>query len=352
MKKVRVVLALLAFLVGVGLIAYPYVSDYLHKQQQHEVISAHVETVSATDEEDLSAEMAAAQDYNARLLSSRTVVTDPFDPDAQSVTSEEYESLLNLSGDGVMGTLYIPAIDLEMPIYHYTNDEELQQGVGHMESTSLPVGGESTHAVLAGHNGLPSVQIFDRLDELEEGDYFVIEVLGEEHAYRVTGKETVLPEETESLAVQEGEDLVTLVTCTPYGVNTHRLLVHAERCDLPAEWTEGGDREATVAASSTPDVPLLQFTLLGLAVAAGLLVAWALARRARRGSGRPGGPGGGGRHGRARGGSRSGGSHEGRHFSTGADTQGRDGPAASRTRAQGVLPVRPTPRGGRRSRHG
>ena len=351
MKKARVVLALLAFLVGVGLIAYPYVSDYLHKQQQHEVISAHVETVSATDEEDLSAEMAAAQDYNARLLSSRTVVTDPFDPDAQSVTSEEYESLLNLSGDGVMGTLYIPAIDLEMPIYHYTNDEELQQGVGHMESTSLPVGGESTHAVLAGHNGLPSVKIFDRLDELEVGDYFVIEVLGEEHAYRVTSKETVLPEETDSLTVVDDADLVTLVTCTPYGVNTHRLLVHAERCELPASWDEV-DREATEASAAAPDVPLLEFTLLGLAVATGLLVAWALARRARRGNGRLAGPGGGGRHGRARGGSRSEGSHEGRHFSTGPDTQGRDVPAASHTRAQGVLPVRPTPRGGRRSRHG
>lgn len=351
MKKVRLVIAALVFVLGAVLIAYPYVSDYVHKQEQRGVITVQEETVEETDDSALRDELARAQDYNERLLSSKTVVTDPFDPDALGVTDEEYESLLNLGGDGVMGTLVIPKIDLQMPIYHYTNDEELQAGVGHMESTSLPVGGESTHAVLAGHNGLPSVKIFDRLDELEVGDYFVIEVLGEEHAYRVTSKETVLPEETDSLTVVDDADLVTLVTCTPYGVNTHRLLVHAERCELPASWGEV-DREATEASAAAPDVPLLEFTLLGLAVAAGLLVAWALARRARRGNGRPGGPGGGGRHGRARGGSRSGGSHEGRHFSTGPDTQGRDGPAASRTRAQGVLPVRPTPRGGRRSRHG
>lgn len=351
MKKARLVIAALVFVLGAGLIAYPYVSDYVHRQEQHGVITIQEETVEETDDSALREELARAQDYNERLLSSKTVVTDPFDPDALGVTDEEYESLLNLGGDGVMGTLVIPKIDLQMPIYHYTNDEELQAGVGHMESTSLPVGGESTHTVLAGHNGLPSVKIFDRLDELEVGDYFVIEVLGEEHAYRVTSKETVLPEETDSLTVVDDADLVTLVTCTPYGVNTHRLLVHAERCELPASWDEV-DREATEASAAAPDVPLLEFTLLGLAVAAGLLVAWALARCARRGNGRPGGPGGGGRHGRARGGSRSGGSHEGRHFSTGPDTQGRDGPATSRTRAQGVLPVRPTPRGGRRSRHG
>ena len=351
MKKARLVIAALVFVLGAGLIAYPYVSDYVHRQEQHGVITIQEETVEETDDSALREELARAQDYNERLLSSKTVVTDPFDPDALGVTDEEYESLLNLGGDGVMGTLVIPKIDLQMPIYHYTNDEELQAGVGHMESTSLPVGGESTHAVLAGHNGLPSVKIFDRLDELEVGDYFVIEVLGEEHAYRVTSKETVLPEETDSLTVVDDADLVTLVTCTPNGVNTHRLLVHAERCELPASWDEV-DREATEASAAAPDVPLLEFTLLGLAVATGLLVAWALARRARRGNGRLAGPGGGGRHGRARGGSRSEGSHEGRHFSTGPDTQGRDVPAASHTRAQGVLPVRPTPRGGRRSRHG
>ena len=168
-KRVRLVIAALVFVLGAALIAYPYVSDYVHKQQQHEVISVQDEAVESADEADLADELARAQDYNERLLSSKTVVTDPFDPDAQRVTSEEYESLLNLNDDGVMGTLVIPKIDLEVPIYHYTNDEELQEGVGHMESTSLPVGGPSTHAVLAGHNGLPMVKIFDRAGRARGG---------------------------------------------------------------------------------------------------------------------------------------------------------------------------------------
>lgn len=150
-----------------------------------------------------------------------------------------------------------------------------------MEGTSLPVGGESTHAVLAGHSGLPSAQIFDRLGELAVGDYFVIETLGEERAYRVTSIETVLPEETGSLAIEEGRDLVTLVTCTPYGVNTHRLLVHAERCELPAEWSSGV-REQTAAAATSPGVPIAALTLFGVAVVAGLGASWSLARRAVR----------------------------------------------------------------------
>lgn len=285
MKRARLVIALLVFVVGAALITYPYVSDFVHKQEQRAVIVGQQEVVEATDDSALTDEMARAQDYNARLLSSKTIVTDPFDPDVQRVTSEEYESLLNLNGDGVMGTLVVPKIELEMPIYHYTNDEELQEGLGHMESTSLPVGGPSTHAVLAGHNGLPSVKIFDRLNELEIGDYFVVQVLGEDHAYRVTGKQTVLPDETESLVVRDGADLMTLVTCTPYGVNTHRLLVHAERCELPVEWGEKDEAE-TAVASAEPEVPLLEFTLIGLAIALGLLVSWLIVSRDRRGGAR------------------------------------------------------------------
>lgn len=327
MKRARIVIAVLAFLVGIGLIAYPYVSDYVHRQQQHEVVSVQDDAVEQAGDAALADEMARAQDYNARLLASRTVVTDPFDADAQSVTDEEYESLLNLGGDGVMGTLVIPVIDLQMPIYHYTNDEELQEGIGHMESTSLPVGGASTHAVLAGHNGLPSVKIFDRLDELEPGDYFVIQVLGEDHAYRVTSKETVLPEETGSLVVEEGRDLVTLVTCTPYGINTHRLLVHAERCEVPAEWYET-DQEQTATASAAPDAPLLEFTLVGLAIAAGIGLSYVVARRHVRRRGQAVAP-----------------AHGGRHFADGGSSR----PAAG---AGGVVGVRPVPRGGHRASRG
>lgn len=274
-------LALVAFLLGVGLIAYPYVSDYVHKLSQAQVVSSQEQTVSGESQGALEDERQRALDYNRRLLMSRSVVTDPFDPNAQRVTPAEYQGLMNLAGDGVMGTIVIPKIGLTMPVYHGTGDAELQKGVGHLENTSLPYGGPSSHAVLAGHNGLPSVRIFDDLDRLEVGDWFVLQVLGEDHAYRVAGKETVLPDQTDSLMVQEGKDLVTLVTCTPYGVNTHRLLVHAERTDVPAEWTNR-DTGQTPASSpaSLSETPLLPFTLVGLAIALGVLLARRLAGRA------------------------------------------------------------------------
>ena len=277
--KLKVALAVLVFLLGAALIAYPYVSDALHKRAQAQVTSAQTSTVEKTDTTKLDAERQKAIDYNNRLLASRTVVTDPFDPNTQEVTNKEYKSLLNLAGDGVMGTINIPKIGLSIPIYHGTDDEELQKGVGHLEGSSLPVGGASTHTVLAGHNGLPSVKIFDNIGKLEAGDYLVLQVLGEDLAYRVTDTETVLPEETDSLVIEEGKDLVTLVTCVPYGINTHRLLVHAERCDVPKEWLNRDKEPIAPEASSVADTPLLPLTLVGVAIGLGLVAARALAKR-------------------------------------------------------------------------
>lgn len=277
--RLKAALAVLAFLLGAALIAYPYVSDALHKRAQAQITSTQASTVEKTDTAKLDAERQKAVDYNNRLLASRTVVTDPFDPDTREVTNKEYNSLLNLAGDGVMGTINIPKIGLSIPIYHGTEDEELQRGVGHLEGSSLPVGGASTHAVLAGHNGLPAVKIFDNIGKLETGDYLVLQVLGEDLAYRVTGTETVLPEETNSLVIEEGKDLVTLVTCVPYGINTHRLLVHAERCDVPKEWLNRDKEPIAPVASSVADTPLLPLTLVGVAIGLGLLAARALAKR-------------------------------------------------------------------------
>ncbi|MBM6676278.1 class C sortase [Olsenella uli] len=289
MKRVRLAIAAVAFVMGVGLIAYPYVSDYVYKQRQHEVISVQDQIVDEAGEQRLAEETDRAQDYNEQVAAGGSSAVIPEGSDGSAGSDEAYESLLNLGGDGVMGTLSIPKIDLRVPIYHYTDAADLQQGVGHEPGTSLPVGGPSTHAVLAGHNGLPAVKIFDRLDELKPGDYFVIETLGKELAYRVTSTETVLPDETESVAVQEGRDLVTLVTCVPYGVNSHRLLVHAERCELPAEWTERGAGAAgePTAAEAAPGVPLTALTVAGIAVvAACALVARHVRRtRARRARG-------------------------------------------------------------------
>lgn len=279
MNKRKIIVGVIGFLFGMGLVSYPYVSDYLHKRVEIEVIGRQRAAVAQADDSALKDELAASQAYNERLLSSRAVITDPFDPNNQPISTEEYERRDNIAADGVMGTLIIPKIDVSVPIYHGTSDDVLGRGVGHMEATSLPVGGPSTHAALAGHNGLPSVRIFDDLEKMQVGDYFVIEVLGEEHAYRVSAIETVLPEETDSLAVQEGKDLVTLITCTPYGVNTHRLLIHGERTDLPAEWAER-DRTATDGLPQATGM-LLPLALAGLALGTGA-VAWKAVSARRR----------------------------------------------------------------------
>ncbi len=235
-SKGPVVIPLLIMLVGICMIVYPFVSDYLNRLEQAKVTQDLTQTIAETPAEDLSAYMEQAQSYNSRLLSGSTYVVDPFDPSASSATNQEYSDCLNLNGDGVMGQIVLPGIGINLPIYHGTEGDGMNHGVGHVVNTSLPVGGSSTHSVLAGHTGLPSAVIFDKLEDMEVGDYFIIQVLGEDHAYRVTSSEVVLPEDTSSLAVQEGRDLVTLVTCTPYGVNSHRLLVHAERSEVPEDW--------------------------------------------------------------------------------------------------------------------
>ena len=276
------VLALLAVLVGIALIAYPYVSDYLNVVEQSKVQTRQQDAVTSASPEDLSTEREQAEDFDERIRTSCIHVTDPFDPDSGSPSDEEYESVLNLVGDGVMGQLVIPSIGVNLPIYHGVDGDGMNHGVGHMPSTSLPIGGDSTHCVLAGHTGLPSARIFDRLTELKVGDWFVIRILGEDHAYRVTSTEVVLPDQTDDLAIQDGKDLVTLVTCTPYGINTQRLLVHAERCDVPQEWLDmQGNSGTSSSVSTTEDLSTVQLTLVGIGLGAlvALLVLLVLRRR-------------------------------------------------------------------------
>ena len=277
----KIVAAVIALLAGLLCIAYPFVSNAVHQGEQRVVVEQSREIVSEADDDLLDAERERAVAYNTQLLSSRAVVTDPFDPDAEKPTDEDYESVLNLAGDGVMATINIPKIHVEFPIYHGTEADTLQRGVGHLEQTSVPIGGESTHCVLSGHTGLPSMKIFDNLDQLEVGDYFVISVLGEDHAYEVTSIEVVLPDETDSLVIVPGEDLCTLVTCTPYGINSHRLLVHAERCDLPAEWLDKGEADFPSGYSEPPDKALLPSVLLGLLLAALIIGVYVLVSKLR-----------------------------------------------------------------------
>lgn len=280
--------AVVALLLGIALLAYPFVSNALLDSAQGKVLHTQQDAVANSSEEDLSAAREFALQYNRDLVGSRTVVTDPFDETALRPTDGSYDEALNIAGDGVMGTLYIPRIHVEEPIYHTVNDDVLQKGVGHLEETSLPIGGPSSHCVLSGHTGLPSGKIFDDLDRLEVGDYFIIQVLGEDHAYRIYDIETVLPDETQSLVIQPDRDLCTLVTCTPYGVNTHRLLVHGERCDVPAEWLDRDADETFPSGYSQPmDRTIVPSALLGLLLAAILIgVTTAVLRyRAKRGQG-------------------------------------------------------------------
>ena len=290
-KKASVVIAVLLVIAGICMLAYPFASDYLNKIEQSKVSNNLKQIVEESNAEDLSAWHQQAVDYNESLYSGVSNIIDPFDTSASRSLGEEYLSCLNLAGDGAMGTIVIPSIDVDLPIYHGTEGDEMNHGVGHLSSSSLPVGGASTHAVLAGHTGLPSAIIFDKLDKLQVGDYFVLEVLGEDLAYRVTSTEVVLPSETSSLVVQEGKDLVTLVTCTPYGVNSHRLLVHAERCEIPDEWLaykNSGKSSGGMAALGSDEMSLSILVLIGVAAAAGVLaivgVVFAIQKRRRRGA--------------------------------------------------------------------
>lgn len=274
--------AVLLALAGIAAILYPYASDYLARREQAAVGKRQQDVVAQAPKQDLTDEWEAAREFNRRQLEGRVVVSDPFDPNNSTPSDEEYAEVLNLAGDGVMGQLVIPSIGVNLPIYHGVSDDQLLRGVGHLPTTSLPIGGPSTHCVLAGHTGLPSAKILGDIDQLKEGDWFIIRVLGEDHAYRVTSTEVVLPTETQSLVTQDGRDLVTLVTCTPYGVNTHRLLVHAERCEVPQEWLDMQNQADDVPLLSPADegAPLVVLSLIGLGAGAGLiLLSWATARR-------------------------------------------------------------------------
>lgn len=269
-KRARVwlIMSIIVLVAGVALISYPFVSNWLNQLTQNNVSATQENTVVSMSKTDLSSEKERAIEFNKHLRDGASRVIDPFDSKESMPGVTEYKEVLNIANDGVMGELIIPKISVNLPIYHFTTDDVLQHGVGHVVNTSVPIGGESTHTVLAGHTGLPTARIFDRLNELQAGDWFIIHVLGEDHAYRVTSTEVVLPNQVDSLSIEPGKDQVTLVTCTPYGVNTHRLLVHAERTDVPAEWNNQNEL-TNRSVDSSVDMsrhPIL-FSILGIVFA-------------------------------------------------------------------------------------
>jgi len=232
-KHFSTVILILVFLVGLGLMMYPTVSDLINKAHQSIAMDSYDEQVSDMSEEEYDEILEAARRYNSKLT------TNEFPRDeADLIGNEEYRAAMDPMGSGMMGYIRIDAIGLKMPIYHGTREAVLQTGVGHIPTTSLPVGGKGTHAVITGHRGLPSARLFTDIDKLKIGDMFYIYVLDDVLAYKVDQIETVLPTQTKDLQIIEGEDHVTLVTCTPYGINTHRLLVRGTRTEYKPEIEE------------------------------------------------------------------------------------------------------------------
>jgi sortase A len=269
-KHITTILLALIFLAGVALILYPTVSDYLNSMHQSQAISTYAQTVEKLDANQYEEILREAQEYNTSL------VTHPNNFKLTDDEKDVYNRMLNLDGKGAMGYIEIPSIQVSLPIYHGTNDSVLQTAIGHLEWTSLPVGGESSHCVLSGHRGLPSAKLFTNLDKLVVGDTFTLRVLDEVLTYEVDQILIVEPKDVDNLQIVEGHDYCTLVTCTPYGVNTHRLLVRGHRIDNPEE-----THTAFVTADATQIKPVLVAAILAIPVLVLLVIALLIPRKRR-----------------------------------------------------------------------
>ena len=269
MKKILNVVFALMFVAGFLLLTYPTISDQWNTYRQSRLISSYEETVSTMEPEDFSEEWEKARAFND-TLAENNIYGDVFAGEDEDLEDTEYWSVLNAAGDGVMGYISIPKINVKLSIYHGTSDDILQTGVGHLDGTKLPIGGESTHCVLAAHRGLPSARLFTDIDQLEKGDRFYIHVLDEVLAYEVDQiYDMVDKDDMETLesamSIVDGEDHVTLFTCTPYGVNTHRLLVRGVR--VPYEGEEDVAATPTETMVRAVQDYYMLYLVLGLSVA-------------------------------------------------------------------------------------
>lgn len=254
------------FLAGLSLLLYPFVANQWNNYRQKQLISGYEQVVSekeAAEGIDYDAERKKAEDYNEALLP--CVLPDSFALAESSGVDPVYMNTLNIAGDEMMGSVEIPKINIKIPIYHTTEEEVLNKGAGHLEGSSLPVGGANTHAVISAHRGLPSASLFTDLDQMKVGDHFLLHVLDETLCYEVDKISVVKPEDTSALAVEDGQDLVTLLTCTPYGVNTERLLVRGHRVPYVEEEVK---EEKTVLSGSSLHTNYLLWVFVGLSVTA------------------------------------------------------------------------------------
>lgn len=246
-KYLRIVIAGILFLLALGLTLYPIISSRYNQAHQAQIQTSYQEVLEQTDIAELDRVRKQAIAYNAAITPG--TMGEAYSPNAMLAASKDYVNQLDVNGNGIMGYVTIPKIQVDLPIYHGTESETLDKGVGHLLGSSLPIGGKGTHAILSGHSGMASQKMFTDLEQLQEGDVFYLHVLDEVLAYQVKAILTVLPHDTAFLGVVPGEDLCTLVTCTPTGVNTHRLLVRGTR--IPYEQAQEMEEEIVAQAEES-----------------------------------------------------------------------------------------------------
>ena len=280
-KKLSNFIFALIFLAGLSLLLYPFVSNEWNTYRQSKLITSYEEVVTKQNETnpiDYEGEHEKAQAYNEALLP--YILPDSFAIAAmQEEPDAEYMACLNLTGDGMMGYVEIPKINIKVPVYHTTSTEVLEKAAGHLEGSSLPIGGENSHAVISAHRGLPSAALFTDLDKLKEGDHFLICVLDEILCYEVDQILVVEPDVTDPLGVVDGKDLVTLLTCTPYGVNSHRLLVRGHRTEYVEEVVQ---KEEVPLAETSLHTNYLMWVIVGLSVTGVFILVLVLRERKLR----------------------------------------------------------------------
>lgn len=270
-KNMSTIILVFILIIGLSLLLYPSVSDYWNSFHQSRAIANYDAAVSQLDETDYEKIFAQADSYNHRLSELRF-------PMMYYDQVDGYEDALNISNTGIMGYINISKIGVELPIYHGTSEGTLQVAVGHLEGTSLPTGGNGTHCVLSSHRGLPSAELFTNLDKMEEGDTFSITVLNRMMTYEIESIVIVEPEEVDSLSIQEGRDLCTLVTCTPYGVNSHRMLLTGHRVENPEDV-----QVVHVAVEAIQLKPLLVAPIVAIPMILLLLIVFMLPKRKKKG---------------------------------------------------------------------
>ena len=283
-KFLLILAAVFGFILSLGIALYPMVSSIYNEQHQSKIHTQFLQQVENTDDSKLQQALAYAYAYNDALASG--VLSESFTEEALLGASENYDAQLNVTGRGIMGYVSVPKINVTLPIYHGTDSGTLERGIGHLLGTSLPVGGDSTHSVLTAHSGMASQRMFSDLPQLKEGDVFFLEVLNETLAYQVDQIKTVLPHDTTYLGIEPEKDLCTLITCTPFGVNTHRLLVRGHRIPYEeAETIVQQQEQAKVSTGSTWQNEYVKGIVIGLGIVLVFLIIFLiiwLLRRCRR----------------------------------------------------------------------